>query len=109
MFNIQAYLYRLLSILTTALGDKYEASKPRIEEIMADTEKGLRHLAQSVLDGKIEIKDIPTFAEQHFYVLKTELLETAVIGVSFTETTINGAIEEAVSILKEITEPKERA
>lgn len=108
MFKIQEYLYQLLAVLTSAAGDKYTEVKPRIEEIVNDTEASLRQLAQDLLDGSITLADVPTFAEQEFYVLKTELLETAIIAESFAEETINAAVEKVTAIIKDIL-PKEQA
>lgn len=93
MFQIQSFLYELLAKWTLALGDKYDEVKPRAEEIAADTLKSASALAKKVLDGEIKVEDVPVHLKQEFLVLKTELLEGAILGVSLGEETYNDFVD----------------
>lgn len=102
MFQIQALAYQILGLITNAAGDKYEEIKPRAEEIVADTKDRLTLLAQNVLDGQIQPSQLPGFAEDELTVLKTELLETAIIAESAAQEILNTTIEKVVAIVNSL-------
>ena len=103
MFKIQALAYQILALITNAAGDKYEEIKPRAEEIVADTQARLTKLAQGVLNGDIQPSQLPGFAEDELSVLKTELLETAIIAESAVQEIINSTVEKVQTIVDSLT------
>lgn len=103
MFQLQQLAYEILAKLTAAAGDKYEELKPRAEEIVSDTKDRLIKLAQGVINKDIEPSQLPGFAEDELSVLKTELLETAIIAESAVQEIINSTVEKVQTIVDSLT------
>jgi NurA-like 5'-3' nuclease len=103
MFNIQSIIYQMLATLSTAYGPKWEAVKVRAEEILADSKERLQTIASGLLSGDIEPAALPDLALEELAVLKSELLEAAVVGESVAQDAINSAVDKFQQLLTDIT------
>lgn len=104
MFNIQSILYQILASLSTVLGDKYEAVKPRVEEIITDSKERFTELAEAALstdpDKKIPLDELGGYLKDELTVLEDELLEMEVVAAKTAEDAINGAITTFTGIIQ---------
>lgn len=107
-FNIELFNTNLLATFANSLKDDYTAeTKAFLETRLADKKERLKEIAEAVLDGSIDPKDIPMYAKGELDIVVSDLLTIALISATKVEAAINTVLDKFADLVNSLAPTKE--